>query len=74
MAASLLVQKVMYVCELLEKLGFLQPGPSPILEDYKTCIAWSKGSVGGSDRAKHNDLRCRFVHEAVKNSIFLLLF
>ena len=31
-----------------------------------TCIAWSEGSVGGSDRAKHIDLRQHYVHEAVQ--------
>jgi hypothetical protein len=72
MAASLLVQEVMYIRKLLEKLGFLQSGPTPIFEDNRTCIAWSEGSVGGSDRAKHIDLRCHFVHEAVKSGILTL--
>ena len=32
--------------------------------DSETCIAWSEGSVGCSDRAKHVDLFMHFVHEA----------
>ena len=33
--------------------------------DNETCIKWSEGSVGGSERAKHVDLRIHFVHDAV---------
>jgi hypothetical protein len=32
--------------------------------DNEKCIAWSEGSVGGSDSAKHVDLRMQFVHDA----------
>jgi hypothetical protein len=38
--------------------------------DFTTCIKWSEGSVGGSDRAKHIDLWEHFVHEAVEKKIF----
>ena len=65
MAASSLVQEVIAIRKLLEKLGVPQQNPTPIGEDNRTCIAWSEGSVGGSDRAKHIDLRKQFVHEAV---------
>jgi hypothetical protein len=65
MAASSLVQEVIAVRKLLEKLGVPQKEPTTIGEDNRTCIAWSEGSVGGSDRAKHIDLRKHFVHEAV---------
>ncbi len=54
MAASALVQEVIYARRLLQNLGFPQPAPTYIYEDNRTCIAWSEGSVGGSDRAKHN--------------------
>ena len=64
-AASSMVQEVIYARRLLEKLGFPQPEPTVIYEDNRTCIAWSEGSVGGSDRAKHIDLREHFVHDAV---------
>ena len=65
MAASSLVQEVIAVRKLLEKLGVPQKEPTTIGEDNRTCIAWSEGSVGGSNRAKHIDLRKHFVHEAV---------
>ena len=34
-----------------------------MLADTETCIKWSEGAVGGSERAKHVDLH--FVHDAV---------
>ena len=40
-----------------------------VFEDNSTCIAWSEGSVGGSDRAKRIDLREHFVHDAVKELV-----
>jgi hypothetical protein len=73
MAASALVQEVIYARRLLENLGFPQPGPTLIYEDNRTCIAWSEGSVGGSDRAKHIDLREHFVHDAVEAQILKLM-
>jgi hypothetical protein len=71
-AASAMVQEVIYTRRLLEILGFPQVQPTPICEDNRTCIAWSEGSVGGSERAKHIDLRAHFVHEAVKDKHLVL--
>jgi hypothetical protein len=51
---------------------FPQTGPTLIGEDTRTCIAWGEGLVGGSDRAKHNDLRRHFVHDAVKDGVLTL--
>ena len=56
MAASSLVQEVIYIRKFLANLGFAQKEPTKIFEDNRTCVAWSQGSVGGSDRAKHLDL------------------
>ena len=52
--------------KFLTNLGLPQTAPIPVFADNETCIAWSEGSVGGSDRAKHVDLQVRmhFVHEA----------
>jgi hypothetical protein len=72
MAASSLVQEVIYIRRLLYNLGFPQESPTEIGEDNRTCIAWSEGSVGGSDRAKHIDLRRHFVHEAVQGKVLTL--
>ena len=72
MAASALVQEVIYIRKLLERLGYPQSSPTPIFEDNRTCIAWTEGSVGGSDRAKHIDLRVHFVHDAVQDGVLTL--
>jgi len=72
MAASSLVQEVIYIRKFLLNLGFPQESATEIGEDNRTCIAWSEGSVGGSDRAKHIDLRQHFVHEAVQRKILAL--
>ncbi len=47
-------------------LGFPQTGPTVVFADNETCIAWSEGSIGGSERAKHLDLRVHFLREAVE--------
>jgi hypothetical protein len=65
-SASAMVQEVIYLRKFLSNLGFPQTAPTPVFADNETCIAWSEGSVGGSDRAKHVDLRVHFVHEARK--------
>ncbi len=51
MAASSLVQEVIYIRRMIDRLGFPQNDPIPIGEDNRTCIAWGEGaaSVGGSD-------------------------
>jgi hypothetical protein len=63
-SASSMVQEVIFLRKFLSNLGFPQTAPTPVFADNETCIAWSEGSVGGSDRAKHVDLRMHFVHEA----------
>ncbi len=63
-SASAMVQEVIYLRKFLANLGYPQTAPTPVFADNETCIAWSEGSVGGSERAKHIDLRVHFVHEA----------
>ncbi len=65
MAASAMVQEVIYTSRFLDNLGFQQTRPTSVYEDNRTCVAWSEGSVCGSDSAKHIDLREHFVHNAV---------
>ena len=59
-SASSMVQEVIYLRKLLANLGFPQTGPTVVFADNETCIAWSEGSIGGSERAKHLDLRFHF--------------
>ena len=65
-SASSMVQEVIYLRKLLANLGFPQTGPTVVFADNETCIAWSEGSIGGSERAKHLDLRVHFLREAVE--------
>jgi hypothetical protein len=62
--ASAMVQGVIYLRKFLANLDYPQTVPTPVFADNETCIAWSKGSVGGSERAKHIDLHIHFVHKA----------
>ena len=71
-AASSMIQEVIYIRRLLEKLGFPQTEPTTIYEDNTTCIKWAEGAVGGTDRAKHIDLREHFVHEAQQSKLIQL--
>ena len=68
-ASAMMVQdpEVIYIRRFLSNLGFQQTHPPCAYEDNRTCVAWSEGSVGGSDRAnlKHIDLGEHFVHNAV---------
>ncbi len=71
-----MVQEIVYLRKFLSNFGLPQEAPTPVFfeetptpeffADNETCISWSKGSVGGSERAKHVDLRVHFqvVHEA----------
>ena len=44
-------QEVVYFLRnLVSNLGIPQPGATTVFADNKTCIAWSEGSVGGSER------------------------
>ena len=63
-SASTTVQEVIYLRKFLANLGYPQTTPTHVFAGNETCIAWSEGSVGGSERAKHIDLRVHFVHEA----------
>ena len=71
-AASSMVQEVILLRKILANLGFQQNGPTPIFADNMKCIHWSEGSVGGSDRAKHIDLRKHFFHDARQQGILQL--
>ena len=72
-AASSVVQEVIFLRRLLAELGFPQTSFTPIFADNETCIRWSRGAVGGSEHAKHIDLRKHFVHAASDQGILQLL-
>ena len=60
-----MVQEVVYLRKFLENLWFPQEKQTPVFADNETCDKWSEGAVGGSECAKHVDLRIHFVHDAV---------
>ncbi len=67
-----MIQEIIYIRRLLEKLGFSQNEPTPVYEDNLTCIRWANGAVGGTDRAKHIDLREHFIHSTLEKKIIHL--
>jgi hypothetical protein len=71
-AASAMVQEVIYSSGFLDSLGFQQTCPTSVYEDNCTFVAWSEGNVSGSDHAKHIDLREHFVHNAVDQGVLKL--
>jgi hypothetical protein len=67
-----MVQERIYTRRFVDNLGFPQTRPTSVYEDNRTCVAWSEGSVGGSDSVKHIDLREHFVHNAVDQGVLKL--
>ncbi len=63
-SASTAATEVLYLRNLLERMGFAQPEPTPVYEDNTACIEWGNNVIGGRERAKHIDIRKHFVHEA----------
>ena len=72
-AASSLVQEVIYLRRFLLSLGFPQNGPTLIYKENESCIAWAEGAVVGAERAKHIELRKYFVHDAVAGKVLKLV-
>ena len=71
--ALLRFKKILFFRKSVNNLGFPQPGHTPVFADNDTSIAWSEAPVGGSDRAKHLDLRVHCLHGAVKAGELVLL-
>jgi hypothetical protein len=58
---------VLYLRNLLERLGFAQKFPTQVFEDDTACIEWGNNVIGGRERAKHIDIRKHFAHEVIQN-------
>jgi hypothetical protein len=58
---------VLYLRNLLERLGFAQKDPTQVFEDNTACIEWGNNVIGGRERAKHIDIRKHFAHEVIQN-------
>jgi hypothetical protein len=72
-SASTAATEVMYVRDLLDRLGFGQRSPTPVFEDNNACIEWGNNVIGGRERAKHIDIRKHFAHEAIQNGYMRLI-
>jgi hypothetical protein len=72
-SASTAATEVMYVRDLLDRLGFRQTSPTRVFEDNNACIEWGNNVIGGRERAKHIDIRKHFAHEAIQNGHMRLI-
>ena len=65
-SASMAGCEVLYLRDLLHRLGFTQKRPTLIYEDNTACIEWGHHVIGGRERAKHIDIRKHFAHETIQ--------
>ena len=65
--------EILYLGDLLHRLGFTQTRPTPIYEDKTACIEWGNNIISGRERAKHIDIRKHFAHEVIQNGQMLLV-
>ena len=65
--------EVLYLRDLLRRLGFGQKKPTPGYEDNAACIEWGNNVIGGRERAKHIDIRKHFAHEVIQNGEMRLI-
>ena len=65
--------EVLYLRDLLRRLGFGQKKPTPVYEDNTACIEWGNNVIGGRERAKHIDIRKHFAHEVIQNGEMRLI-
>ena len=59
--------EVLYLCNLLENMGFEQAPDTPVYEDNVACIEWGNHVIGGRERAKHIYIRTHFAHKTIQN-------
>jgi hypothetical protein len=72
-SASTAATEVLYLRNLLERMGFAQPEPTPVYKDNTACIKWGNNVIGGRERAKHIDIRKHFAHEVIQNGHMKLI-
>ena len=60
MSACALIQEVLYLGKLLQRLGYPRSASATTFKDHRTCIAWTE------------DLREHFVRDAVRDGILTL--
>ncbi len=65
-AASEISIKVIYLCNLLENVGFPQDPDTQVYGDSTACIKSGNHVTGGRERAKHIGIHKYFAHETVR--------
>ena len=65
-SASTAATEVLYIRDLLKRMGFTQRSLTMVYEDNNACIEW-RNVIGGRERAKHIDIRKHFAHETIQN-------
>jgi hypothetical protein len=72
MEASEAAKEIIFFRMLLSELGYEMNEPTPIYEDNKACIAFSKNNTS-HDRTKHIDIRAYNLRDHVRNGVVKLL-
>ena len=72
-SASTAATEVLYLRNLLERMGFAQTQPTSVYEDNTACIEWGNNDIGGRECAKHIDIRKHFAHEVIQNGHMKLI-
>ena len=71
MACTRAAQEAIWLCQLLEQLGFRQTSPTSLLGDNQGAIALAK-NPGDHPRTKHIQLQYHFIRFAISNRHILL--
>ncbi len=58
--------EVLYLRELVQRLGLKQKKPTPVYEDNTARIEWGNNVIGGRERAKRIDIQKHFAHEVIQ--------
>jgi hypothetical protein len=72
-AASTAATEVLYLHNLLDRMGFAQRGPTPMYEDNTAFIEWGDNVIGGRERAKHIEIRKHFAHGVIQDGHMMLV-
>jgi len=72
MAAAEAIAEALWLCQLLADIGYVQVGPTPILEDNHGAIKLSNNEYGHR-RTEHIDVRYHFIRERVKSKKLALV-
>ena len=61
-SATTAAMEVLYLRNLLKRLGFAQSQPTPVYEHNMACIEWGNDVIGGRESEKHIDVLEYFAH------------